>query len=243
MPRGVSIDEALKTVPGVRIDDQMDAERVHMSIRGQGILTEEGVRGIKLLLDGLPLNDPSGVAPDLYDIDWSAVNRIEVLRGPSGALYGGGGSGGVVNITTDNGEPGPIHGGVATTFGTYNFNKTTAKMGGTRQHANYEVSFSDGKGDGYRVHSAFTSRNAYEKVHWNPTSDVHLTQIIGWTDYFDQNAEGMKWSPVPGLAPGEPTVVTDPRGGNPASVPSDEYYKTSRFFTGVTGQIGINPAP
>jgi iron complex outermembrane recepter protein len=231
MPRGVSLDEALKTVPGVRIDNQMDAERVHVSIRGQGILTEAGVRGIKVLLDGLPLNDPSGVAPDLYDVDWSNLQRVEVLRGPSGALYGGGGSGGAINITTNDGGEGILHGGVATTAGSYNFNKTTAVAGGTRDHTNYQVSFSRAAGDGYRVHTAFLARNIYEKVRWNPSPDVHLTQVTGWTDYRDQNAEGLSWA----------QVLQDPRQPNPDAGVYDEYYKVNRFYSGISGQLGINP--
>ena len=89
MPRGVAAEEALQGVPGVRIDNQADGERVHISIRGQGVLTESGIRGIKVLMDGLPMNDPLGVAPDLFDVDWSTVDRVEVLRGPAGAFYGG----------------------------------------------------------------------------------------------------------------------------------------------------------
>ena len=42
-------EEALARVPGVRIDNQADGERVHISIRGQGVLTESGIRGIKVL--------------------------------------------------------------------------------------------------------------------------------------------------------------------------------------------------
>src|SRR5689334_19131827 len=100
MPRGTALEEALFTLPGARVDNQADGERVHLSVRGQGILTERGIRGIKVLMDGLPLNDPTGIAPDLYDVDWSTVNRLELLRGPAAALYGGGGSGGVLNLFT-----------------------------------------------------------------------------------------------------------------------------------------------
>ena len=32
--------------------------------------------------------------PILYDVDWGTVNKIEVLRGPSASLYGGGGAAG-----------------------------------------------------------------------------------------------------------------------------------------------------
>ena len=86
----IGAEEALKLVPGVKVDNQADGERVHLSIRGQGLLTERGVRGIKVLLDGLPLNDPTGFAPDLFDVDWATVQRVEVFRGPASALYGGG---------------------------------------------------------------------------------------------------------------------------------------------------------
>jgi iron complex outermembrane receptor protein len=86
MPKAAGAEEALRLIPGVRIDNQHDGERVHVSIRGQGILTERGLRGIGVIIDGIPVNDPSGFAPDLYDVDWGTVNKIEVLRGPSASL-------------------------------------------------------------------------------------------------------------------------------------------------------------
>ena len=65
MPRSIAVDEALRLVPGVRIDNQANGSRIHMSIRGQGILSERGLRGIKVIMDGIPVNDPSGFASDL----------------------------------------------------------------------------------------------------------------------------------------------------------------------------------
>jgi hypothetical protein len=62
MPRSVGAEEALQLTPGLKVDNQADGERVHLSIRGQGLLTERGIRGIAVLLDGIPLNDPSGSA-------------------------------------------------------------------------------------------------------------------------------------------------------------------------------------
>ena len=43
MPKTIGVEEALRLVPGVRVDNQHDGERVHISIRGQGILTERGL--------------------------------------------------------------------------------------------------------------------------------------------------------------------------------------------------------
>ena len=110
MPRASAPKRRCMLVPGVKVDNQADGERVHLSIRGQGLLTERGIRGITVLLDGLPLNDPTGFAPDLFDVDWASVQRVEVLRGLASALYGGGSSGGVINITTRDGGAAPRRG-------------------------------------------------------------------------------------------------------------------------------------
>jgi iron complex outermembrane receptor protein len=180
LPRGVSADEALKIVPGVRVDNNADGSRVHLSIRGQGILVERGIRGIKLLLDGLPLNDPSGTAPDLYDVDWATVGRVEVLRGPATSLYGGGGAGGVMAITTQDGGAAPVGGEVWTTAGSHGLLKTLGQLGGTEGDVNYRVSASRMTSDGYRVHTAARADNFYGKLHWNPSPrDSRLDRLQG----------------------------------------------------------------
>ena len=141
MTRSVAVDEAVRMVPGVKVDNQADGERVHMSIRGQGILSERGLRGIKVLLDGIPLNDPSGFAADLYDVDWSDVDRVEVLRGPGASLYGGGSTAGVLNIVTTQppaeGEPAvPI---AEAHMGSHGFWKTTARDAGRTGDVGYSL--------------------------------------------------------------------------------------------------------
>ena len=155
MPRAVAAEEAMRLVPGVKVDNQADGERVHLSIRGQGVLTERGIRGIAVLLDGLPLNDPTGFAPDLFDVDWSTIERIEVFRGAASTLYGGRSAGGVINITTRDGDPTRTSGEASMSVGSYTFWKPFAEVGGTKGSLNYRVSASGNHGDGYREHTAF----------------------------------------------------------------------------------------
>jgi len=231
MPRGVAADEALRGVPGVRIDNQADGKRVHISIRGQGVLTESGIRGIKVLMDGLPMNDPTGVAPDLFDVDWSTVDHVEVLRGPAGAFYGGGGSGGVINIVTRDGRSGPAQGLASGEAGSFGFYKTLAEGGGTLGSANYRVSMSHAAADGWRQHTAFKSDNISSKLRWMPNHRVDVQQVLAWTNHFEENAEGLNAL----------QVQQDPRQPNADAIPKNEFYKVGRFTGGLVGRFGIAP--
>jgi vitamin B12 transporter len=114
-----SLSDVLRSVPGVNI----------VQSGGAGGQTSLFIRGTnsnhtKVLLDGIDISDPStanGVA-DLSKLLTDDIAKVEVLRGPQGALYGSDAIGGVVNIITQSGE-GPMkitadaEGG---SFGTFN---------------------------------------------------------------------------------------------------------------------------
>src|SRR5882762_1565430 len=94
------LDEALATVPGVyaanRYNFSLDQR---ISIRGFGARSAFAVRGIKVLVDGIPQTLPDGQG-QLTNLELGAADRIEVLRGSSSALFGNA-SGGVISIWTD----------------------------------------------------------------------------------------------------------------------------------------------
>ncbi|NOZ79921.1 MAG: TonB-dependent receptor [Acidobacteria bacterium] len=228
-PRTVGAEEALALVPGVKVDNQADAERVHLSIRGQGILTERGIRGIEVLLDGIPLNDPTGFAPDLFDVDWATVERIEVLRGPASALYGGSASGGIINIITRNGGGVPMGGRVRLIGGSHGFRKMLVEGGGSSDGMTYRVTASRTWGNGYRDHTKFSAANLYSKVRLVDRPGAHVTLITAGTRYFNENAEGLNIE----------QVFENPRQANPDSLTFNEYQLTRRGTGGVTGDIAV----
>jgi vitamin B12 transporter len=89
------VAELVATAPGVAVHEYGGLGQLStVSIRGS---TADGV---KVLLDGLPLDTAAGGGVDLSRIPRQWIDRIEVVRGAEGAHYGSGALGGVVNIMT-----------------------------------------------------------------------------------------------------------------------------------------------
>lgn len=95
-----SLDELLKYIPGVEVQS-----------RGpQGSQSDINMRGgtyqqVLVILDGLRLNDPNtGHFSAYIPITPAQIDRIEVLKGASAAIYGSDAVGGVINIITKTGN-------------------------------------------------------------------------------------------------------------------------------------------
>src|SRR5437588_6297780 len=112
------LDEALVTVPGVyaanRYNFSLD-QRV--SIRGFGARSAFAVRGIKVLVDGIPQTLPDGQG-QLTNLELGAADRIEILRGSASALFGNA-AGGVISIWSDPTAPQSVRQDVRVLFGTF----------------------------------------------------------------------------------------------------------------------------
>src|SRR5467141_2756132 len=94
------LDEALANVPGVFVANRYNfSQDQRISIRGFGARSAFAVRGIKILVDGIPQTLPDGQG-QLTNLELGEVDHIEVLRGSASALFGNA-SGGVISIWTN----------------------------------------------------------------------------------------------------------------------------------------------
>ena len=90
--------DVLRGRGAVQVTDQFgDGSRVFIGIRGFG---ETANANTLLLIDGRRLNNPDIGNPDLNSISLADVERIEIIRGSAGTLFGDQAVGGVVNIIT-----------------------------------------------------------------------------------------------------------------------------------------------
>ncbi|MBS1241711.1 MAG: hypothetical protein H6R40_1138 [Gemmatimonadetes bacterium] len=103
----LGLDESLTTVPGVYVANRWNFSLdQRLSIRGFGSRANFGVRGVKVFLDGIPQTLPDGQS-QLSNVEFGALQRIEILRGASSALYGNA-SGGALLLETETPGAEPI---------------------------------------------------------------------------------------------------------------------------------------
>jgi len=163
----ITLDEALSNVPGLFSQNQFNfAQDLKISIRGFGARSPFGVRGIKILVDGIPQTLPDGQS-QLDSIDPGMVNHIEVLRGPSASLYGNA-SGGVISVFTDDGPEGPFEAQSRWVFGEFGLLKSQLKLGGRGDTGDYSFYASRLEFNGFREHSVTENLLSQIKINFRP---------------------------------------------------------------------------
>lgn len=190
----VSLDDALRYVPGVQMADNQ------VNIRGSsGFSFNTGSR-VLLLLDGMPLLSPDRESIPFDALPLAQVERIEVVKGPGSALYGGGALGGVINVITRDfpetpetrlrafgGVYDPVRyavwraaweeAGTPRPFG--GFSLTHARQFGATLGAWLNVAYRTDTG--YLNYGAERDLDVFGKVGWRPASSLRVTLLGGWT--------------------------------------------------------------
>lgn len=183
----VGLDEALAVVPGVVVNNRGTfAVGSRIAVRGLGVRAQFGVRGVRMLQDGIPLTMPDGQT-NINNLDLGSAGRIEVLRGPASSLYGNA-AGGVIAIES---EPAP-HSGFAGELrtvasdvggdGLTRLTKHQIKVGGRADPLDYLLSAARFETSGFRAHSRAeqTSLNARVRLGQGPAA--RWTFLLNFVD-------------------------------------------------------------
>jgi len=146
---GTFLEEALQGLPGVQVQNRFNpavGERV--AIRGFGARAQFGVRGVRVLVDGIPATLPDGQST-LEHIDLGSIGRVEAVRGPASALFGNA-SGGVLAFHTAMPGPQPARIEAEAVFGSHGHEKFQATGSGTVGDTGYLLSLSTVTWEGFR---------------------------------------------------------------------------------------------
>ncbi len=151
-----SVSDVLRDSPGISIKQGNGPRDFGISIRGSNARNGFGIRNLVIFEDGFPVTQPDGLSrSDL--IDPHAYGAIDVVRGPSSALYGNYATGGALNFRT---RPGGTIDGVeyGVDGGSYGYFNNYLAAG--KKVGNFEGSLfaSDTRGDGYIGNSWFNTQ-------------------------------------------------------------------------------------
>jgi len=171
----VNLSESLGRVPGIVVQNRQNyAQDLQISSRGFGARSTFGVRGIRLIADGIPASMPDGQG-QAATFALGSAQRIEVLRGPFSSLYGNA-AGGVISIETEDGPPTPTF-EPALLLGSYGTWREAAKFGGQWGALNGIVDASHFHTEGYRQHSEANRDHVNGKLKYELSPDTSFALV------------------------------------------------------------------
>ncbi len=148
--RKISIDDVLENIPGLFIQSRYGNHDVRISIRGFGSRSNTGIRGIRILLDGIPESEPDGQTR-IEAIDFNSIGSIEVVKGNSSSLYTNA-PGGVINFINDINFP-YTFAVQFNEFGSYELRRNGIKTGIRTNDYGFLNTYSYHNYKGFRPHS------------------------------------------------------------------------------------------
>ena len=226
----VNLSEALNRVPGIStLNRQNYAQDLQISSRGFGARSQFGVRGVRLIADGIPATLPDG-SGQAASFNLGTAERIEVMRGPFSSLYGNSG-GGVIQLFSADGpaEPtlsGSVFGG---SYGTY---KGDLQFGGQAGSLNFNLDASRFHTDGYRDHSTVTRDQSSVKFKM-PVSTGVVTMLVNTFDQPEtQDPLGLNRS----------QMITNPRQADVSATTFNTRKSTRQGQLGLVYDIDLGSA-
>jgi iron complex outermembrane recepter protein len=151
-----SVGDILHDSPGISVKQGNGPRDIGISIRGSNARNGFGIRNLVIFDDGFPVTQPDGLSrSDL--IDPRAYGAIDVIRGPSSALYGNYATGGALNFRT---RPGGTIDGIEYGVDGGSFGYLNNYLAAGKKVGNFEASLfaSDARGDGFIGNSSFNTQ-------------------------------------------------------------------------------------
>ncbi|MFN0158358.1 MAG: TonB-dependent receptor family protein [Bacteroidota bacterium] len=215
-----SVDNVLGMIPGLFFQNRYGNHDVRISIRGFGSRSNTGIRGVRILLDGIPESEPDGQTR-IEAIDFQSVGSIEVVKGNASSLYTNA-PGGVINFINDIFFPRSF-GVLFNEFGSGGLRNNGIKLGLRTEQNTFLLTYNYHQSRGYRTHS---------QDYWNIINSVLETRLS------DRTNLRLYFYAVDGLIrlPGSLSRTqfeADPFGANPRDVARDAKRVTKK------GRIGV----
>ena len=190
-----SFSDFTNSIPGLYTSSSNNfSQDLRISIRGFGARSAFGIRGIKLIVDGIPETTPDGQS-QLDNLPLGLISNIEIIRGPSSILYGNS-SGGVININTLSDSSAPYF-RTSAIFGAYQYQSIQKTRVFDWNNSSLVVHYDKRRSNGYRDFSGYKSSILNLKYLREFDEKNKIVWQINYTDSpYAKDAGGLKLSEV-----------------------------------------------
>jgi len=209
-----TLPELLSHLGGLYVRNNSGDPNLQLDLRGFGIT---GDQNTLVLLDGIRLNENDLSTTKLSAIPLQSIARIEILRGSGAVLYGGGASGGTINIVTKSPQLAATQASAYAGAGSYGTAEARASGNLAGKEFGTLVSGSHYESDNYRVNNRVRQDNAAADVRY-----VSVNDTLGVK--FGSDSQRLQ---LPGTRD-QNQMISDPRG---TSTPSDWATRTGDYLT------------
>jgi iron complex outermembrane receptor protein len=148
--RKESAKDVLADVPGLFLQSRYGNQDLRISIRGFGTRSNSGIRGVRILQDGIPESEPDGETV-IDAVDFNSLGGVEVVKGNLSSLYANA-PGGVINFVSDLYFP-RDYSTVINQVGKFGYRQNGFKLGLKNENSRFLFSYNYRNLDGYRQHS------------------------------------------------------------------------------------------
>lgn len=233
-----------RLIPSVQVAPAAALTQIYL--RGVGTFGANAFaeQGVAFNLDGVYLSRPAAPAALFYDLE-----RLEVLKGPQGTLWGRNASGGAVNVITAQPRPGQAGGFITGEFG----NHDTVKASGA-------LNLSTGESSALRLSGQLVNRDGYYSDGYDDEDtwalrgqyayDADSWQARVMADYAHVGGQGSGGTIMPlldgdrRLGPSDPAVIAEyqsrpPTAPVPQIVARDDGYQDNSFY-GLIGTFDFD---
>lgn len=170
--------DTLGLATGVLAQSRFGAEETRLSIRGSGLQRTFHGRGIKLMQDGIPVNQADG-GFDYQAIEPMATRYIEVYRGANALRYGASNLGGAINFISPSGyDADKLN--VRAEIGSFDYRRLGLSAGGVVGDFDYFVSGSTFNQDGFRDNARQDTERINANFGYHISHDVETRFYIGY---------------------------------------------------------------
>ncbi|WP_299761200.1 TonB-dependent receptor [uncultured Pontibacter sp.] len=183
-----SLVRAVNTVPGVRMEERAPAS-YRISIRGSALRSPYGIRNVKLYYDGIPFTEANGTTA-LNLMDASNIGSIEVLKGPTGSMYGAG-TGGTVLLEPRRAAAGEQSLEVGAMTGSFGLRRYTATARVGSEKSSILVQYARQEYDGHRQQSAVDREVLLLSSEFKPSDKRTLAANLIYSDLYYELPGGL----------------------------------------------------